>query len=96
MSESLTAQFFTFSQNADEGTGKSCINKDPKSSLEKPDFSYLNNEHKISKPQPLFFIYSLVIHTHPSPHEILFHHITASRLLFSQHYHIIVLRLFYS
>ena len=62
------------------GTGKSCINKDPKSSLEKPNFSHLNNEHKASRPQPLFFIYSLVIHTPSSPHETTLHHITASRL----------------
>ena len=87
--------------------GNSCISRGPKSSLEKPDFSHLNNEHKAPRPQPLFFIYSLVIHTHPFLHETALHHSTASRLpplstlhhitvprlLFLQHYHIIVSRL---
>ena len=87
--------------------GNSCISRGPKSPLEKPDFSHLNNEHKVPRPQPLFFIYSLVIHTCPSPHEIALHHSTASRLppfstlhhitvprlLFLQYYHIIVSRL---
>ena len=37
---------------------------------------------------PAWPVYSLVIHTHPSSHETTLHHITASRLSFSQHYHI--------
>ena len=74
--------------------GNSCISRGPKSPLEKPDFSHLNNKHKVLRPQLLFFIYSLVIHTHPSSYETTLHHITASKLLpLTTLYHITVSRL---
>ena len=33
--------------------GNSFISRGPKFSLEKPDFSHLNNKHKVPRPQPL-------------------------------------------